>query len=242
MRVSIIIPAYNEESCIAGTLNHVLAFASTFAAIREVIVVSDGSTDNTARIVEEIAERRDAGTAAIRLVCNPRNMGKGAAVRRGVLAATGDVVLFTDADLSAPMSEAPLLLDPIAQGRYDVTIGSRALDRHSIGVHQGPFREKAGRIFNFLVRAVTGMPFRDTQCGFKAFRRDALLPILQKQRIEGFAFDVELLFHAGRAGLRIAEIPVRWNHVHHSKVHMLRDPLRMFLDVVRIRLRVAFRR
>ncbi len=242
MPVSIIIPAYNEASCIGGTLEHVLSFARTCPAICEVIVVDDGSTDRTAAIVEGMAAGLPPGAVTLRLIRNPHNMGKGASVRNGVMAAAGDIVLFTDADLSAPLSESPLILDPIEAGQCDVAMGSRGLTRRLIGVRQGIFREKAGRIFNFIVRKVTGMPFRDTQCGFKAFRREAILPIFQMQRIDGFAFDVELLYHAHRAGLRIREIPVRWNHVHHSKVHMLRDSCRMFIDVLRIRLRAAFRR
>jgi dolichyl-phosphate beta-glucosyltransferase len=237
--LSIIIPAYNEQRDIARSLEEVMTFARACPTLREVIVVDDGSTDGTAAIVEAARLRYADFPAALRLVQNGRNLGKGATVRNGVLAAAGEIVLFTDADLSAPIMEAPRLVEPVAEGVCDVAIGSRAVDRSLIGVRQGRFRENAGKMFNVIVRVLTGLPIRDTQCGFKAFRRDAVLPIFELQRVGGFAFDVELLYLARRRGLRIREIPVRWSHVTHSKVHILWDSLRMFLDVLRIRLRAS---
>jgi len=235
--VSVVIPAYNEQGDIAAALDGILEFATAFPGICEIIVVDDGSTDGTAAVVEAARQRRADSPVALRLLRHGRNLGKGAAVRNGILAATGDLVLFTDADLSAPITEAPRLLEPVARGECDIASGSRALDRRLIGVRQGFFRENAGRIFNVLVRILTRLPIRDTQCGFKVFRRQPALPVFQAQRIGGFAFDVEVLYLAQRRGLRIREIPVRWNHVAHTKVHIVRDSLRMFLDVLRIRWR-----
>jgi len=235
--VSIVIPAYNEQGDVADALERILEFAAASPGIGEIIVVDDGSTDDTAAIVEATRQRLMDSPVALRLVRHPRNLGKGVAVRNGILAATGDLVLFTDADLSAPITEAPRLLDPVRRGECDIAIGSRALDRRLIGVRQGFFRESAGRIFNVLVRVLTRLPIRDTQCGFKVFRRQPALPVFQAQRIGGFAFDVEVLYLAQRRGLRIREVPVRWNHVSHTKVHLVRDSLRMFLDVLRIRWR-----
>lgn len=237
--ISIVIPAHNEQMCISGSLDAVMALCRTYPAVREVIVVDDGSTDATAALVEMTRLRYAAAASgpALRLIRNPGNLGKGAAVRNGVLAATGDIVLFTDADLSTPLSEVPRLIEPIVEGRCDLAIGSRALDRRLIGVHQSLFRENAGKLFNVIVRTITRMPIRDTQCGFKAFRRAAVLPILEMQQIGGFAFDVEMLYRAMKGGLRIREIPVRWDHVAHTQVRMARDSLRMFIDVLRIRFR-----
>ncbi len=171
------------------------------------------------------------------LLENFPNRGKGAAVRKGLLDARKPIGLFFDADLSTPLEETQKLIEPIARGDVDVAFGSRALDRSLIGHHQPWRREQAGRIFNLLVRIATGLPFWDTQCGFKAFRLDVCRPVLETARIDGFAFDVELLFLAQRAGLRLREIPVRWNHAEGSKVHFLRDSLRMLKEIVRLRLR-----
>ena len=196
----------------------------------EVIVVDDGSEDGTAALVE--AWR--AEFPGLRLVANGRNRGKGYSVRHGMLEARGRVVLFTDADLSAPIEEADKLLDSLARG-YEVAIGSRGVDRSLIEVHQSAFREFAGIVFNRIVRAVTGVSFADTQCGFKAFLRAPARIVFEQQRIERFGFDPEILFLAKRHGLKVVEIPVRWAHDPHIRVHMLRDSLRMFGEVVSIR-------
>jgi len=164
------------------------------------------------------------------------NRGKGAAARSGLLAASKPIGLFFDADLSTPLSEIPKLVGPIANTDADVAFGSRALDRRLIGVHQPWRREQAGRVFNLIVRFATGMPFWDTQCGFKAFRLDVCRPILEKARITGFAFDVELLFLAYRAGLRLREVPVRWNHAEGSKVRVVHDSLKMLREVIALRM------
>jgi glycosyltransferase involved in cell wall biosynthesis len=231
-----VIPAYNEAGVIADTLGRITGFTGSDPAIREIIVVDDGSRDDTAGRVRGFQDAAPSAGARVQLVQHASNLGKGAAVRTGLQQAGGDVVLFTDADLSSPIAEMPRLVQPVIEGRCDIAIGSRAVDRSLIEVRQQWSRETAGRIFNVIVRGVTGLPILDTQCGFKAFRREAILPLLGLLRINTFAFDVELLYLASRRGLRILEIPVRWSHVEESKVHMLRDSARMFRDVLAIRL------
>ena len=229
---SVVIPCYNEAARIGNTVHSALDYLSIESPNAELIVVNDGSTDSTGAIV------RDALAGAqiqVRLMENFPNRGKGAAVRSGLLAATKPIGLFFDADLSTPLSEIPKLIGPIANGEVDVAFGSRALDRKLIGVHQPWRREQAGRVFNLIVRVATGMPFWDTQCGFKAFRLDVCRPILEKAQTVGFAFDVELLFLAHRAGLRLREIPVRWNHAEGSKVRVVHDSLRMLREVLAMR-------
>jgi glycosyltransferase involved in cell wall biosynthesis len=170
---------------------------------------------------------------SLRVLTNDQNRGKGYSVRRGMLDARGRIVLFTDADLSAPIAEADKLIEALAD--HDLAIGSRALNRSLISVRQSLFREYAGIIFNFIVRAILRLPFVDTQCGFKAFRRERCQIIFQQQRIERFGFDPELLYLARHHGLSCAEIPVRWAHSPATKVSMLRDSIQMFLDVFIIR-------
>jgi len=234
--ISLVIPAYDEESCIGKSVAEIMAYTAAHPAIREVIVVDDGSTDRTAVIVEESRGRHAGDAARLVLIQHERNKGKGAAVRTGLSQATGDIVAFTDADLSSPMSEMPALVGPILAGQCDIVVGSRALDRSLIATRQSRFRETAGKIFNVLVRLLTGLPIYDTQCGFKAFRRNAIGPILGLQRVQTFAFDVEMLYLASRMGLTIREIPVHWSHVSHTKVKLFRDSIRMFLDLLAIRL------
>src|SRR5205814_7288829 len=182
----------------------------------ELIVVNDGSTDETSERVREVFGA--AGLIATRLLEHSPNRGKGAAVREGLLAATKPIGLFSDADLSTPIEETPKLLEPIAAGEIDIAFGSRALDRRLIGHRQPWRREQRGRVFNLIVRLATGLPFWDTQCGFKAFRLDICRPVIAKAQIDGFGFDVELLYLATQAGLRLREVPVRWNHYEGSKV------------------------
>lgn len=240
--LSIIIPAYNEELHIGETLTEVLNYTGGDKRVVEIIVVDDGSTDQTASLVQAQMSAYAAAGVELRLVRHEVNQGKGAAVRNGILSAAAGIALFTDADLSSPIESVPQLVEPIVSGECDIAIASRALDRSLIEVRQGWFRETAGKVFNLVVRVVTGLPIQDTQCGFKAFRREAILPALRMQRIGDFAFDVELLFLARKLGLRIRELPVPWRHVEHSKVKMLRDSYRMFRDVLRIRLNDLMRR
>jgi len=229
-----VIPCFNEEARISDTLRVTLDYLTANAPDSELIVVNDGSTDATAAIARE---RLDGAKIQTRLLENFPNCGKGVAVRSGLLAAREPIGLFFDADLSTPLGETPKLIEPIAHGEVDIALGSRALDRSLIGVHQPWRREQGGRVFNLLVRVATGLPFWDTQCGFKAFRLDACRPILEAAQIEGFAFDVELLYLAHRAGLRIREVPVRWNHAEGSKVSFFRDSLRMLREVIALRVR-----
>ena len=229
--LSIVIPAYNEAERIEQTLETVRHYLQGQPLRAEVLVVNDGSRDRTGPLVAACASHwRD-----LRLVDNPRNLGKGFSIRNGALEARGQVVLISDADLSAPIDEMPKLVDPILRGDRDLTLGSRALDRSLIGVHQSPFREYAGRLFNGLVQLLTGLPFRDTQCGFKAFRREPMLPVFARQRIAGFGFDPEILFLARNRGLRLQEVPVRWNHAEGTKVRLLQDGLEMVLGLILIR-------
>ena len=231
---TVAIPCYNEAPRIGNSVRATLDYLSGEAPAAELIVVNDGSTDETTSIV-----RGELAGAKIqtRLIENFPNQGKGAAVRSGLLAATKPIGLFFDADLSTPLSEVPKVIEPIANGDVDVAFGSRALDRKLIGIRQPWRREQSGRVFNLIVRLATGMPFWDTQCGFKAFRLDVCRPILEKANTDGFAFDVELLFRAYRAGLRLREIPVRWNHAEGSKVRVVHDSLAMLREVIALRIR-----
>jgi glycosyltransferase involved in cell wall biosynthesis len=232
---SLVIPAFNEAHRVGQTLRDVMSYLREFSAGSELIVVDDGSTDATADVVRTAL--REAGELEARLIQQPENRGKGAAVRAGLLGAKHPIALFSDADLSTPMTEASKLLEPIAAGELDVAFGSRALDRGLIGVRQAWHREQAGRTFNLLVRLATGLPYWDTQCGFKAFRLDVFRPILTNAQSDGFGFDVELLYLARKAGLRMREIPVRWNHHEGSKVHFVHDSLHMLREVVELRRR-----
>ncbi len=229
--ISIVIPAYNEERRLPRSLERIRTYLKNSGWDGEVIVVDDGSTDQTARIVTEWQKQ----IPTLRLVQNGQNRGKGFSVRHGMLEARARIAIFTDADLSSPIEEADKLLGVLGGGRYDVAIGSRAVDRKLITERQSRFREIAGILFNKLVQMVTGLEFVDTQCGFKAFAVDKMKPVFEQQRIEGFGFDPEILFLAKKNGLRIAEVPVRWAHDADSRVHMVRDSLRMFGELLQIR-------
>ncbi len=229
---TVVIPCFNEQTRISETLRVTLDYLTANAPESELIVVNDGSTDETGAIARKILGETNLQT---RLLENFPNRGKGSAVRSGLLAAREPIGLFSDADLSTPLEETPKLMEPIAKDEVDIAFGSRALDRSLIGIHQPWQREQGGRVFNLLVRVATGLPFWDTQCGFKAFRLDVCRPILEAARVKGFAFDVELLLLAQRAGLRIREIPVRWNHAQGSKVSFFRDSVRMLREVIALR-------
>ncbi len=229
LELSVIVPAYNEEARLPRTLERIREYLRRSHPSSEVIVVDDGSVDGTVRATRELQKQMPQ----LRLISNSVNCGKGYSVRTGMLAASGEVALFTDADLSAPIEEAEKLLE--ALGSADVAIGSRALDRRLIQVHQSRAREFAGILFNRMVRLATGLSFEDTQCGFKVFRTDRARIVFEQQQIEDFGFDPEILFLAQRHGLRIVEIPVCWAHDPRTKVHMLHDSLRMFADLWQIR-------
>jgi dolichyl-phosphate beta-glucosyltransferase len=218
--LSFLIPAYNEAARLGTTLSQVLAYLHAQPYPSELIVVNDGSSDDTAVVAEEYFAAH-TGRVATRVLSYTPNRGKGYAVRQGLLAARGSVALFSDADLSTPIEEVPALLEPILAGECDVVFGSRALDDRLIGQHQPWLREQSGRFFNRMVRLATGMPYADTQCGFKAFRLDVCIPIIESARLDRFGFDVELLFLAYQAGLRLREQPVRWNDAAGSKVGIL---------------------
>ena len=228
-RLSIVIPSYNEELRLPGSLEKIAAYIREKEPNTEVIVVDDGSTDRTAAVVESWRDR----IPQLRVVSNGVNRGKGFSVRHGSLEAGGDIVLFTDADLSSPIEEGEKLLAALAT--HDVAIGSRAVDRRLIEVHESLFREIAGIIFNRIVRVTLRLPFVDTQCGFKAFHRERCRVLFEQQTIERFGFDPELLYLARHHGLSIIEVPVRWAHSPATKVNMLRDSVQMVLDVFIIR-------
>ena len=232
---SVVIPCFNEAARIGSTIRASLDYLVSVSPESELIVVNDGSTDATSTIARESLVGAKIET---RLLENFPNRGKGAAVRKGLLAAQRPIALFFDADLSTPFEETPKVIGPIADDDVDLAFGSRGLDRSLIGHRQPWRRETAGRIFNLLVRIATGLPFWDTQCGFKAFRLEVCRPILEVARIEGFAFDVELLYLAQRAGMRLREIPVRWNHREGSKVHFIHDSLRMLREVIALRIKL----
>lgn len=233
LSLSIVVPAYNEGGRLAGSLRSVVDYLDEYAPNSELIVVDDGSTDDTASAArQELAHSQSVHTSVISY---QSNLGKGRAVRLGLLASRGDIAVFMDADLSTPITETPKVVEPIARGECDLAFGSRALDRSLIGVHQPWRREQGGRVFNLAVRLATGLPFWDTQCGFKAFRMRSCRPIIEGATIDRFGFDVELLYVAYRAGLRLKEIPVRWDHAEGSKVNVASDSIRMLSEVGRIR-------
>ncbi len=232
--LSIIIPAYNESLRIQTTLEEVRRYAESKPFETEFVLVDDGSSDDTLKILQDFQSL----WPQTRVLCNEVNRGKGYSVQSGILKARGAVILFTDADLSAPIEEADKLLAALESAAADAAIGSRALDRTLVGVHQPWRRELAGRCFNFLVRLFTGLRIHDTQCGLKLFRRGSTRQAFEMQRVERFGFDPEVLFLIQHFGGKIVEVPVRWNDNPATKVHFLRDSTRMFLDLVALRWRV----
>jgi len=224
--ISIIIPAYNEAQRLPGTMQKVIEYLGRSAwDFAEIVVVDDGSRDGTAEA---------ARAAGARVLQNPGNRGKGYTVRHGMLEAKGDWALFTDADLSAPIEELDKLWSAAGREQAQVAIGSRAVDRSLIGVRQPFFREVMGRFFNLEMRLITGLPFQDTQCGFKLFEACAAREIFGRQRLEGFGFDVEVLYIARWLGYRALEVPVRWNDAAGTKVSLWRG-MTAFLDPLKVR-------
>lgn len=231
--ISIIIPAYEESERVGSSIQKILAYIKRENLNAELIVIDDGSKDSTAEIAKKhCAEFPELQAKVIRY---DKNRGKGFAVKTGLLEAQGEIALFSDADLSTPIEELPKLIKPIQDNEYDVTFGSRALDRKLIGKRQPWRREQGGKVFNLVVRTITGLPFWDTQCGFKAFNMPKFRPLLEVMQIDRFGFDVEFLYVAHLHGLRLKEVPVRWNDDIRTKVSVFRDSLRMFNEVRQIR-------
>ncbi|MCU1337801.1 MAG: glycosyl transferase, family 2 [Bryobacterales bacterium] len=223
------VPAYNEAARLPLTLPKLAQFCERHGSV-EVLIVDDGSKDSTAALIQEFAARHPFA----RLLQNPGNRGKGYSVRHGMQKAKGDWILSTDADLSSPLDEVHKLLAAVEREQAVAAIGSRALDRSLVGIHQAALREWSGRVFNLVMRAATGLPFRDTQCGFKLFRKDAARIIFPRQRLEGFGFDVEDLLIARIHGFKVVEVPVRWDDVKGTKVSTLTGA-RAFWDLLVVR-------
>jgi dolichyl-phosphate beta-glucosyltransferase len=231
--ISIVIPAYNESQRLPDTLQVVKHYLKQENLSHEILVVDDGSRDNTPQIALSLKEQ----IPELTVIQNPQNSGKGFSVRRGMLAAVGNMVLMMDADQSSPIEELDKLIPPIRDEQYDIAIGSRALKNSQIEKHQPIYREPLGYIYNDIIQILLFKGIEDTQCGFKLFRRQVVEPIFsQATRVDGFAFDVEVLFVARKLGCRIAEIPIRWRNDPESKVKIIRHGSRMVLDLFRIRL------
>ncbi len=229
-KYSIVIPAYNESARILATLRSVVLCVRAQGWSAEIIVVNDGSRDSTAEVVRDFA----ADAPEVRLLQNPSNRGKGYSVRSGLLQALGEVVMFTDADLSAPIEEAERLFAAIAAGA-DIAIGSRWLEKGRQTHRQPLYRQFFGRCFNAVTRGVMGLRFADTQCGFKAFTRAAAQTVFQLQTIERWGFDPEILFIGLKRGYRIVEVPVSWAHDERTRMSYLKDGIKMLEEIAIIR-------
>jgi len=227
--LSLIIPAYNEENRIARTLIEISQYLDQQEYLSEIIVVNDGSTDQThQRCLETLKDRPN-----FRVLSRDENIGKGYSVKQGVLQTRGNLILFSDADLSTPIRELDKFLPWVKE--YEIVIGSRALPDSDIQVHQSIVRESMGKMFNIFVRLLIIRGIKDTQCGFKLFQRGAALDIFPRIRLKGFSFDVEVLFLSRRLAYRLKQIPVIWRNSPESKVHLFSSSARMFLDLLRIR-------
>jgi dolichyl-phosphate beta-glucosyltransferase len=231
INLSIVIPAYNEERRLSSTLDRIFSYLDRNPdRLAEVVVVDDGSRDTTSALVES----RRKSEPRLRLLQNPGNRGKGYSVKHGMSKAAGEWLLISDADLSAPIEEVDKLIHAASEARAKVAIGSRALDRSLIGVHQSRWRELSGMFFNFVMRTITGLKFKDTQCGFKLYHRDAAELIFPRQQIDGFGFDAEDLFIARKLGIPAVEVPVKWNNVEGTKVSLVLG-MKPFADLLLIR-------
>lgn len=228
--ISVVIPAYNEESRIRPTLEKVHAYCADRFGESEIIVVDDGSSDNTSTLVADIA----GSLENIHLIACQKNAGKGHAVRKGVLASRGGLVLISDADLSTPLEELERLV-PFIHSSYDIVIGSRGLRESRIIERQPWYREGMGRVFNIFVRMIIIRDIKDTQCGFKLFKGDIARDLFSKSCIDGFSFDVEVLYLAKKAGYKIKEAPVQWINSPFSRVELISDPLKMFFELLKVR-------
>jgi len=230
VKISVVIPAHNEEVRIFEKVGIVLSYCRDNFEQTEILLVNDGSTDSTSEIMGRLAQNY----GEIIVITNILKKGKGYSLREGMVRATGDYICFTDADLSAPIWQIEKLVRRIEKG-FDIAIGSRALPGSKIGIHQAWYRESMGRIFNLLVRAVLPLKFKDTQCGFKLFKREAVKQIATRTTLNGFCFDVELLYIATKIGLKICEVPIIWSHCSDTKVNLFFDSARMFSDLLRIK-------
>lgn len=229
--LSVVVPAYNEENRIEKSLLRIYGYLRSQSYISEIIIVDDGSRDKTVEIVTKFIANIDN----LRIIRNGRNRGKGFSVKNGLMHANGEFLLFSDADLSTPIEEVAKLLAYYREG-YDIVIGSRGLKESDIQIHQLWYREFMGRIFNLFVVLLAVRGFKDTQCGFKGFSREAALEICKRQRMEGFSFDVEMLYIAKKLGYRIKEVPIQWFDSPQTKVNTLRDSRKMFMDLLRVRI------
>lgn len=230
--LSVVIPAHDEADRIESTLRRIGEYLHERGTDAEVLVVDDGSRDTTAEVA-----RRALGDRRGRVLQRSERGGKGAAVRLGVAEAAGRWVLVTDADLSTPIEEHAHLAEVARDRDRDVVIGSRAVAGSRVEVRQHAVRQTMGKTFNVLMRAMTGLPFRDTQCGFKLFDRKRTGPLFERMVVDGFAWDVELLFLCVRFGLRVEEVPVSWRNDPKTAVSLVADPPRMLLDLLRVRWR-----
>jgi dolichyl-phosphate beta-glucosyltransferase len=235
--LSVVVPAFNESKRLGRSLQQILQYVDHAARTAEILVVDDGSTDDTGAIASESLSGRRG-----RVLSNGRNRGKGFAVRRGVLEATGRTVLITDADLSCPIEEHASLARLMEQSALDIVIGSRSLPDSRVEVHQHRGRETMGKAFNVFVRALTALPYLDTQCGFKLVDRARTRELFERLSVHGFAYDVELLVLATDAGLRIGEVPVVWRNSRDSRVSLVGDSSRMLFDLVRLSMHRTRRR
>jgi dolichyl-phosphate beta-glucosyltransferase len=233
--MSIVIPAYNEEKRIEGSLSEACAYMNDFGMEYEIIVVDDGSSDGTGRIVDHIAK----DVRNVRLVGYEKNRGKGHALRTGVLVTKGEFVLVMDADLSTPMDELRKLMPYLSDGGFDIAIGSRALALSDIIKKQPWWRRGMGKTFNKIVRTLVIGGFSDTQCGFKLFKGEIARSLFGAARINRFAYDVEILALAKKKGYGIKEVPIRWINSPESRVDPVKDSLQMLADLVRIRFAIG---
>jgi len=235
IRLSIIIPAYNEEMRLVGSLEDIVEKVSGVFSPFEIIIVDDGSGDGTVAVAEDFIRTCKGSGTVCKVLKVPENRGKGHAVKMGMMEASGDITLMTDADLSTPIEELERLVLLMENEGPDIVIGSRGLSGSDVRIHQPWYREYGGKFFNLIVRGITWLPYRDTQCGFKLFRMASCRSIFEKLRINRFAFDVEILFIAKAMGLKVIEDPVIWRHSEGSKVNMLSDSIVTFMELIHIR-------
>jgi len=226
--LSVVVPVYNEEVRIRKTLSKLTGYLDRRFPQSEILVVNDGSTDKTSEILEEIEDK------LLRVLSNKKNHGKGYAVRQGVLAAKGNIIFFTDADMSTPAQEIGRFMKLMEKEKVDILIGSRSVKGTKLKIRQPCYRQNMGKIFNWFVKRLTGLPFEDTQCGFKAFRRAAAEALFKQAKQNGFVFDVELLLLAQRQKMQVREVPVTWVNSPKSRVSPITDSVRMFGQLLEI--------